>query len=455
MIKKPTLIVLLCAILLGGGVYYFDYYRSLKEKEKPAEDSSKPAFSIPSGADINSLTLTHPAMSGMPPIQFEKRNGSWQILQPLQTEADARAVQNIVDGLTSARIAGTEPGTPDRLKVYSLDPPAVVIDFQLANGSKHSVKLGTKDFTGVSVYSIVDGGKDVSLLPLSLLTNADLPLKELRDRAVLHIVAGNVSSFTLKNSSGELAASKEKAADNKAAPWKFSKPNAALADDQEVNALLGSIANAKMTEIAAESADNLGQYSLANPAVTFSAVDDKGKISTLLVGKKSGDEYFARDPSRPMVFRIDSNVFKKLSENFADLRDKKLAYFDPSGVNHVELRNANGIVLFTRKSGEEWTIDSPADQKGKSAAAWKIFTPLTTGRAEEVLDHPSPEILAKLAKPAIEVTLTKEDGQKIVVRLSSVSGEAVFARTNESPAVYKLKKKVFDDLDFKPAELAY
>jgi Domain of unknown function (DUF4340) len=457
MIKKPTLIVLLCAILLGGSVYYFDYRRSLKEKEKPPEDSSKPAFAIPSGTEINSLTLTHPAMSGMPAIQLEKRNGAWQILQPLQTDADSRAVQNIVEGLSSARVAGTEPGTPDRLKVYGLDPPAVAIDFQLANGSKHSVKLGTKDFTGISVYSVVDGGKDVSLLPLSLLTNVDLPLKELRDRSVLHIAAGNVASITLRNSAGELAASKEKIADDKPASWRFTKPSSALVDDQELNALLGAVANSKMTEIVAESADHPGEYGLSAPAITFSAVDDRGKTTTLLVGKKSGDEYFARDPSRPMVFRIDGNVFKKLSENYTDLRDKKLAHFDPADVNHLELRDANGTMSSTRKPGEheQWAIDSPADQKGKSAAAWKIFTPLTTGRAEEVLDHPAPEILAKLAKPAIEVILTKRDGTKISIRFSSVAGDAVFAQTSESPVVYKLKKQVFDNLNIKPAELAF
>jgi hypothetical protein len=457
MIKKPTLIVLLCAILLGGSVYYFDYRRSLKEKEKPAEDTSKPAFTITSGAEINSLTLTHPAMSGMPAIQLEKRNGAWQILQPLQTDADSRAVQNIVEGLISARVVGTEPGTPDRLKVYGLDPPAVAIDFQLASGSKHSVKLGAKDFTGISVYSVVDGGKDVSLLPLSLLTNADLPLKDLRDRSVLHIVAGNVSSFTLRNSAGELAASNEKSEGDKQASWKFTKPSSASADDQEVNALLGAVANAKMTEIVEESADHPGQYGLTSPAITFSAVDDKGKTSTLLVGKKSGDEYFARDPSRPMVFRIDGNAFKKLSENYADLRDKTLAHFDSTDVDRLELRNANGTMSCTRKTGEheQWTIESPADQKGKSAAAWKIFSPIRTGRAEEVLDHPSPEILAKLAKPAIEVTLTKKDGKKISIRLSSVSGDTAFAQTSESPAVYKLKKQVFEDLNFKPAEFAF
>jgi hypothetical protein len=455
MIKKPTLIVLLCAILLGASVYYFDYRRSLKEKEKLPEDSSKPAFAIPSGAEINSFTLTHPAMSGLPPIQFEKRNGSWQILQPLQTDADLRAVQNIVEGLSAARVAGTEPGTPDRLKVYGLDPPAVEIDFQLANASRHSVKLGTKDFTGISVYSVVDGGKDVSLLPLSVLTNADLPLKELRDRNVLHIVAGNVTSFTLRNTAGELAASKEKIQDEKAASWKFTKPSPARADDQEVNALLGAVGNARMTEIVAESADHLAQYGLAGAAITFSAVDDKGKTSTLLVGKKSGDEYFARDPSRPMVFRIDGNLFKKLSENYADLRDRKLTHFDPGEVDRLELRNANGTVSSTRKTGEQWTIEAPADQKGKAAAAWKIFTPITTGRAQEVLDHPSSEILAKLAKPAIEVTLAKKDGTKISIRFSDVAGDAVFAQTSESPAIYKFKKHVFDDLNVKPAELAF
>jgi hypothetical protein len=341
------------------------------------------------------------------------------------------------------------------LKVYGLDPPELGIDFRLANGSEHSVKLGMKDFTGLSVYSIVDGGKDVSLLPLSVLTNADQPLKELRDRSVLHIVAGNISSFILKNSSGELAVEKEKTAEGKPGGWKFTKPNSAEAGDPEVNALLGSISNAKMTEIVAESANNLGQYGLSSPPISFSAVDDQGKTYSLLVGKKSGDEYFARDPSRPMVFRIDGNVFKELSENYAELRDKRLLHFDSADINSIELRNANGTMACTRKTGEQWNVDSPVDLKGKSAATWKIFTPLTTARAEEVLDHPSPDILGKLAKPAVEIALTRKDGQKVIVRLSAVSGDSVYAQSSESPAVYRLRKQIFDDLDFKPVELAY
>ena len=39
MIKKSTLIVLLCALVLGGAVYYFQW-RSTKTV-KPSEDASK------------------------------------------------------------------------------------------------------------------------------------------------------------------------------------------------------------------------------------------------------------------------------------------------------------------------------------------------------------------------------------------------------------------------------
>ncbi len=91
--------------------------------------------------------------------------------------------------LASARVSQTEPGTPDRLKVFGLDTPALALDFQMQNGAKHSLRLGKKDFTGVSVYAIVDNAKDVALLPESLLISADKPLQDLRDHSVLHFVS--------------------------------------------------------------------------------------------------------------------------------------------------------------------------------------------------------------------------------------------------------------------------
>jgi Domain of unknown function (DUF4340) len=442
MIRKSTLLVLLAAVVLGATVYFLDWRKSQKESEKPPVDAEKLAYAI-QPQDINSLTIEHPGNSAEPLLHFEKRNGNWQITQPLMTLADESSLEGIVDSLSSARIAQNEPGTPDRLKVFGLDPPAVLVEFQLQNGTKHTLALGHKDFTGISAYAIVDGAKDVALLPESLLVSTSKSLQNLRDKNVLHIVNGDVASFDLKNPSGQLSAKKEQD------DWKFTGPTEARGDGNSIDSLLATIASAKMTAIASETPDNLAKYGLASPAIMFTALDGKGKTSTLIVGKKEDGQYFARDISRPTLFRIDEELYKKLAQNLGDLRDKKLAHFDPAAINHVEIHNANGTFICTRKSASDWTIDAPADQKGKSPEISKVFLPLEQAIAEQVFDQPPADLRAKLAKPAFEATLTDKSGKKLTVQISGESGGFVYAKTSDGPAIYKCNKQILSDLSFR------
>jgi hypothetical protein len=448
MIKKTTLFVLLGAILLGAGVYYFDWRRSQKENEKPPADTQKLAYSI-QPQDVTSLVLSRPANPGEPALRIEKRNGVWQILQPIETQGDQSALEGITSGLAGARISQTEPGTPDRLKVFGLAPPAVSLEFHLQNGSKHTLLMGNKDFTQTLAYSIVDGSKSVDLLPESLLISLSKSAQDLRDRDVLHVVSGQVASFSLENSSGRLEAKKEKDA------WQFTNPSGALADDGSVNSLLSSLGSAKMTAISSETPDNLAKYGLASPAITFTATDEKGKTSTLVAGKKEGADYFARDASRPMIFRISEDLFKKLSENYNDLRDKRVVHYDSAAITHVEIRNVSGTIAATRKSENEWTADEPADLKGKSAEISRVFSALDQARAVEIFDHPAPAITAKLAKPDVDAILTTKGGKKLTVEISKESDGFVYARTSDGPAVYKLSKQTLEDLKFKPSEIIF
>jgi hypothetical protein len=448
MIKKSTLIVLLVAILAGGAVYYFDWQRGQKEAEKATQDTSKPAFSVPA-QDISSLSISYPADPKSQAIQLEKRGGAWQITRPIQTGADDASVQGIVQQLATARVSQTEPGTPDRLKVYGLDNPAVALDFQVQNGAKHNLKLGKKDFTAVSVYAIADNAKDVVLLPESLLVSVDKPLQEMRDRAVLHVNAVEFNSFELKNSSGEVDAAKGQNG------WQFSKPASGPGDEEAITTLLSGVANAKMVTIASETADKLGAYGLTGPAITFTASDAKGKSETLLVGKKEGDEYFARDASRPMIFRINQDLYKKLAEGYSDLRDKRIVRFDPANITHLEIHNASGTIACTRKNEAEWDFDQSADQKGKSANPEKLFSPLQVTRAVEIFDRPPADVAARLSKPAFDATLTDKGGKKLTVQISKEYGGFVYARSSEGPAIYKLKAQTLTELNFKPADMAF
>lgn len=449
MIKKSTLLVLFCAAVLGGVVYYLN---TKSGAAKPADASDKPAFSIDSSM-IASLTIAHPAAPGEAPIQIVKRNGAWQIVQPTETSADSSSIQAILDGLASTRITQTESGAPDRLKAFGLEPPEVLVDFQLQNGTKHTLALGNADFTGDSAYAIVDGSKTVSLLPKSLYTSLDKSFDDLRDHSVLPIEAAQVTSFDLKNSSGDLAIAKES---KEPAGWKFTKPTDAPADGDAVNALLGAIENAKAAAIVSEKPDDPAKYGLANPSITFTATNDKSEKSTLIVGKKEGNDYFARDLARPQIFSIDADLEKKIDETYGDLRDRKVAHFDQQQIVRVELHDSNGAMILSHKqdAAEEWTFDSPADQKGKAATAWKILSPVDGLQADEVLDHAPANIAAMLAKPTIEVMLTDQAGKTLTVQISKESGDFAYARTSDGPAIYKVKKQIAEDLNLKPADLA-
>jgi Domain of unknown function (DUF4340) len=444
-IKKTTLAIVAIALILAGAVYYFDWKRGSEEKASPP----KRAYVI-QASDVVSITLAHPARPSEPAIRFAKRDGSWQVVEPIETAADQATLDGLCDQIAGANISETEPGTPDRLKAFGLDPPRASLEFQLASGAMHTLLVGNKTFTGDSVYAIVDGAQQVSLLPVPLATSTGKSLDTLRDRFVVHFDTGKAASFVLKNPAGELAASKENDR------WKISKPSDTPASQEAVESLLQSVRDATLLSVASEKPDDLSRYGLSKPVISFSVTDQNGAQNTLLVGRKDGDAYFAHDVSRPTIFRINEDVYKKLSEKFADLRDKKVLHLDAGDIQAMEIHNTSGSISLRRKQDnlDDWVFDAPADQKGKTASSWKVLDPLMGLTAEEVIDHPAPSLLALEASPAVTAQLTGKDGKPLVIRISKASGDFVYAQVAGNSSLYKFKKDVLDTLNVKAADLA-
>ena len=443
MIKKPTLIVLVCALAFIG-IYYLVSWRTQKA-DKAAAEPYKAAFTV-KGADITALTVTRPAKPDQPAIRLDKVSSGWNVVQPVDTAADGSVVDTSCDNLTSARITQTEPYSPDRLKAFGLDPAQISVEMQTKSGAKHTLLIGNKVFDGSSVYTIIDGAKSVSVLPDSVLTSTDKTLDDWRDHTALRITSNQIPAFTLKNPSGDLALTKTKD------QWNFTKPAETRADQDSINALLTAVQNAKFTNVASEKPEDLPKYGLSSPAVTLTASDDTGKKFTLDIGKKDGNDYFARDASRPMIFHVNSDLYTQLTKNFSDLRDKKVVHVDAADLNRIEIHNDHGS-LVAEKSGDTWKIDSPDAQKGKNAASYKLVDPLTALRADQVIDHPGGDVTSKLAKPAIEVTLTDKNKKTTTLKVSKPAGDVVYAQSSDAPAVYKLKKQDFDNLNFDPSSV--
>ena len=446
--KKSTGIIFLLAAALAAYVYFYDLKHTKPTDASGDADSSstsgdastntKPVFTL-AATDIASLTITRAGSTAA----YEQRADGWYMTQPLQTRAEQSVLGAIAGQLGSVRVERTLTGTPDRLASYGLANPAVTLEFKLKNGTQHKLQLGAKDFSNTNIYAQVDGSKDVSLLSDTILISSDKPVDEFRDQSVLELDSNTVASFDLKNESGTISARKVDGA------WKIEKPLAVPADAGSISSILGSIGTSRVVSFVSNTPDDLKKYGLAPPAATFHAQLDSGKFADLQLGKKDdGGVYFARDLSRPFIFRVQDAVHNSLSTKFFDLRDKSLIHADESDLVRAEFHNAKGTTTCVKGEGDSWVIEQPAGQKTPPPACPPFWTSISTARATEILDTPPASVSAQLAKPPVLVTLTDKSGKKIEIRVSAASGNFVYARTSAGPEVLQLGKSILDDLNF-------
>src|SRR6185437_12548123 len=169
--KKSTIIVVVIAIALGAFVYFYDSRHTPKTS---AEETFKPAF-------FSSITLERKSDTAV----LQKKGSSWELAKPVETKADSATVDGITADLRNLEIQRSFAAGND-LSQYGLATPVAKIEFQDAKGAQHTIALGDKDFSGTSVYAMIDSSKpqSIALVPSSLLDDAEKSVSDLRDRSI-------------------------------------------------------------------------------------------------------------------------------------------------------------------------------------------------------------------------------------------------------------------------------
>jgi Domain of unknown function (DUF4340) len=443
--RKTTGIILLIAGALGAFVYFYDLKHTksssdLDDAEKAtstsADADAKPLFPI-QASDVASITILRNGAT----VTLEKRPDGFYMTQPLATQADDSTAGAIASELSSERVIRTITPTPDQMATFGLANPAVTLQFAMQNGTKHALKLGGKDFSGTDVYAIVDNAKDVTLLSGSILTSSDKPVDDFRDQSVLHFQPADTVAFELKNESGEISATKGKT------DWSLVKPRAAAADNSAISSFLEGISTARVSSFVDDASKDLAKYGLATPPITLRVDFPGGKSTELEVGKKDNNTYFAKVATQPFVFQISDSTYKTVSDKFFDLRDKQLIHLSEAEVTRLDVRNGTSAGACVKDSTGDWVGEPSADGKSKPTDCSTMWGALRDARAQEIYDSASGDMTSQLNKPVVEATLTGKSGKKVEVRISAAAGSSVYARTNESPPIFKLDKQVLNDLN--------
>lgn len=441
--KRSTLIVVAIAAALCVAVYFLELREGKSSPE--TSETTTPAFSF-KPEDVASITLARAGQT----VTVENQDGKWVVTQPLNAPADESAVSSIARSLADAKVERTLAASEEEIKSFGLGEPAVSIEVKLKSGEQHRLQLGSKDFSGLSVYARIGDQTEVALLPISVLTNSDKPLDDLRDRSVLGGVSQyDIKSLTIENENGRISLVKE------GADWKIKSPIDAEADDGEISSLLSEITSAKVDEFVDQKEDGNAGSSLANfgldkPAITLTAGLEAGE-RILSIGKTGDDNYYARASNRSQVIKIGSSLFDKLSLKASSLRNKEIVKVERDEITKVEITNPNlKLVAEKQKENEveKWVVKEPADKKDKEFQSWKVFSPLESAKADEIIDSPSAAIRATLAKPAVLLRLTSKDGKTTVIKVSKGDDAAYIKVEGKSP-VYKVEKNMLEQLSFK------
>ena len=172
-------------------------------------------------------------------------------------------------------------------------------------------------------------------------------------------------------------------------------------------------------------------------------------------GLKIGEsQYYAKDQSEEDVFKIKKDLVAKLAVDLQKLRDKKMVRFERNEIKRVEVALPEKRFEFVRDMEGKWRMESPAGYKEKTILEYKLFWPLEDLEGKEIVDQANlNDPKYGFMQPSAEVKLVKEDDKITTIVLGKTQGEVVFGKSVAEPTLYKVDKKVLEDLNFKVDEI--
>ena len=438
MIWKNLGIITVLFLALGTFIYFYEVEGGKKREE--AEEKAKKLFPFEKDA-ITAITLFRNNST----IALQKNDTIWNLVQPIDVKADKNTAESLASDFGSAKVERSLESDPIDWKAFGLEHPSIKVMLATRNNKTFNIDFGDKDFNDSSVFAKIPGQEKILILPSSLLTNAEKNLFDFRDKVVMNFDKDQVKKLKIlfKRKTYHLAKSGE--------DWSIQQPIQARADRSKVSSLLSDLNFARVEEFIEQKTTNLKKYGLHRPmAKVHLYLGENNAEKSLLIGKKDNSQYYAKDGTRKDIFKIKEDLVEKLNLDLITLRDKKMVHFERNEVKQISVKLPKKDFEFMRDSDDNWKLNKPEGHKEKSILEYKLFWPLEDLEGKEIADQinlNNPKY--GFQDPSAKITIVKKNSQATTIFLGNTEGDVIFGKTVSDPTLYKLDKKVLEDLNFK------
>jgi uncharacterized protein DUF4340 len=264
--------------------------------------------------------------------------------------------------------------------------------------------------------------------------SADVPPK------ILAFKEGDIAAIGIKKKGGEEVALTK----DGAGKWEITGPKRAGADQDAVSRMLSTLSSLSADRLVEETASNLGQYGLTEPALQVSITGKDAKTQKLLVGDDTptGGGAYAKLEGDPRVFSIASYTKSSLDKSAKDLRDKRLLTVESEKISRVELIRKKQDIEFDRNK-DGWQILKPKPLRADAFQVEELVRNLKDAKMDvSVSDADEKKAASAFAtgSPIATARVTDESGtQELQVRKSK---DAYYAKSNAVGGVYKVSNEL-------------
>lgn len=422
-----TIALVLVLAGLGAYIYFVDSGRpaaGVEEKDK--------VFSV-EAEKINEITVTTEGETTV----LQRADGNWKITTPFTADADRTEASTLATGLAGLELGRVVDENASDLAQYGLAEPRIRLAYKAEGGGGGEVLIGDKTATGSDLYALVPGQPRVFLIQSWQETSLAKKPFDLRDKRILQFDRDNVDSVEIARAGEPTIVLARNGSD-----WTLKEPVAARADYSTVEGLLTKLASANMTKLVDASGPQTYGLEVPGAVIRVGAGSSRAAIE---FGAEEDGTVYARDPSRQMIFTVDSQLAADARRPASEYRNKSLFQFRPFTVARLRLTRGSDTYEFQKVSGEggdKWQrVTDGAAIDVDTAAMEDLLTRLAGMQAQSF----NPTTNAAGADPAL-VVAASYDGDKFE-RVRIITGNAgdPFGVREDEAGVFVLDRSAFEE----------
>jgi hypothetical protein len=235
--------------------------------------------------------------------------------------------------------------------------------------------------------------------------------------------------------------------------WRMTKPIDTKANKSAIDDIITKLDDGKAKSFEVERSTNLKAYNLDPPEKSVRLyVGADRTVYDLLIGKRTGDGYYAKDGARDPVIVVDTSLVAELSKSVLELRNTKALDFVTYRTARVSFEYGDLSVKAERDSADDWWIVEPLRAEASNSDINEILYDLQDLKAESfAADKPTNLARYGLADPAgtVEVWPEESDSPQVLLIGGKVGSGRRYVKNADEPSVMTVDAEFLANLDGK------